>query len=157
VSPHVIDVQHAKLGSLAVPSAEVIEFDGLPGFPQARRFACVDHGSSGPVAWLVSLDELDLALPVSDLRNLRADVAEVLSTEELARVGARDPEEVEVLAIVNMRHSPPKVLLEAPLIIHRDSRRGVQLVRDEPVPLRPAGDDADALGPFPQIESKPQT
>lgn len=157
MSAPVIDIQHAKLGPLAVPRSDVIEFDGLPGFPRARRFACVDHEASGPMAWLASLDELDLALPVSDLRRVRADVAELLTSEELACVGARDPDEVEVLAIVNMRHSPPRALLDAPLLIHRESRRGVQLVRDEPVSLEVAGKSREAPARPAQIESNPQT
>ena len=141
MSAQTLEIQHARLGNLSIPGAELIHFDGLPGFPDARRFALVEHDKDGAFAWLACCDDLELALPVVSMRAIRPDLCAALSDEALATVGAGTADEVEVLAIVNLRLTPPRVNESAPVLIHIESRRGSQVLVGDPV----------------QIESKPQT
>jgi hypothetical protein len=46
---------------------------------------------------------------------------------------------------VNMRHTPPRPNLEAPLLIDRTTRRGVQLIRESPIELVPPKTDSDRV------------
>ena len=126
-----LEVDHEKLGALRVPEDEILRFDGIPGFPDARRFALVVHDRDEQVAWLACFDDPKLALPVVDLRELRADACDDLTREELDAVSAEDASCVDLLGIVNMRYSPPRVNHEAPLLIHSGTRQGVQLIREQ--------------------------
>ena len=133
--PGCTEIDHRKLGPLKVPVDEILHFDGIPGFPEARRFALVTHDRGDQVAWLACLDDPELALPVLDLRRLRADVCQQLGREDLEVVAAEDAGCVELLGIVNMRYSPPRLNLEAPLVIHSDTRRGAQLILERPLEI----------------------
>jgi len=138
-----VEFVHEKLGALAVSEGDVLHFDGIPGFPDAKRFALVAHDRGEDVLWLASLDDPMLALPVVDLRSIRGDVGARLSSRELAAVGAQDEGSVELLGIFNMRHSPPRLLVDAPIVFHRETRRAAQLVRERPI-LEPASDGVEA-------------
>mgnify|MGYP001823057409 CR=1 FL=1 len=149
MSARKLELQHAKLGSLSISSEDIIHFEGLPGFPGARRFALVGHDKGQEFAWLASCDDLELALPVVSMRSLWPELCGALSDDDLASVGAATPEEVEVLAIVNLSEMPPKVNGTAPVLIHLASRRGSQVLIDPATSFC----EPDVA----QIESKPQT
>ncbi|MEM7409213.1 MAG: flagellar assembly protein FliW [Myxococcota bacterium] len=152
-----ISIAHRRAGDLRVAKRDVLCFDGIPGFPEARRWALVAHDVPSVFSWLVSLDDPNLALPVVDARALFSGYAPKLSRSVLDAVGAGDAEEVVVLAIANLRHQPAVVNLSAPLLVHAGTRRGVQAILEEELPVAaPVPDGAPSPGDAAQIESKPQ-
>jgi flagellar assembly factor FliW len=171
-----ITIEHERLGAIEVPEADVIHFDGLPGFPEARRFALLRHDDRSPFAWLASLDDAALAFAVVDPFELFPDYGPALGAAQLAEVGATAFPEVCLLAIANLGGGSALVNLAAPLLVHAATRRAVQLVlADERWPVRaaipnpapdappaaadrrPARTKAPSAFALAQTESNPQT
>lgn len=165
-----IRVDHARVGSIDIAAEEALSFDGLPGFPEAQRFALLRHREGSCFAWLACLDDPGLAFSVVDPLDLFAGYQPELGPEDLALVGAKAPGEVCLLAIANLSGPRASANLAAPLLVHATTRRGAQLtLADERWPLRaelphlrrlkPArsGTALRALRTLNQTESNPQT
>ncbi len=161
-----MEIEHGRVGTLRVAAADLIHFDGIPGFPDARRFALVGDDRTPRFAWLACVDDLSLALPVTALRDSAPEHYARLGPPQLASVAARDLEQVEVFAVVNLRRRPPTLQVDAPLLVNVGTRRGAQvLLPPAPAEARElvAAVEAPELEPpapsppRPQIESKPQT
>jgi len=145
-----ICVEHLRLGRIELPEAEVLRFDGVPGFPEARRFALLRHDAGSAFAWLACLDDPALAFAVVDPLELFPDYAPALGAAELAGVDAAGPGEVCLLAIANLSGGKALVNLAAPLVVNAASRRGAQVVlADERWPVRAA------IAPSPVLRAEP--
>jgi flagellar assembly factor FliW len=143
-------VEHQRFGPIEVGAGEVIRFEGLPGFPEAERFALLRHDRDSAFLWLVSLDVLDLAFAVADPRHFFPDYQPALSPDQLASVDASRPEELELFAIATVREEAVTLNLTAPLLVNARAARGTQVVlADEAYSTR-------TPLPMPQMESKPQ-
>lgn len=127
----------SRFGTLEVDESAVIEFpSGLIGLP-GRRWALVPAGEQSPFRWLHSLEQEDLALPVTDPWQFFADYAVELSDADTGRVGSDDPDAVEVLVTVRAAPDPGdfSANLRAPILIH--GGRGHQLINEaSDAPLR---------------------
>ena len=160
-----LDWVHRRVGPIRLPSADLVHFDGLPGFPDARRFALLRHDerdvSEQPFSWLACVDDLDLAFAVTDPRLFLPEYAPRLPEAALQGLGPAGPNEILVLAIANLAGDPVRLNLTAPLVVNLATRRGTQVILEdgqlslgEPIRV-PA--DARGFGRGPaQIESKPQ-
>jgi flagellar assembly factor FliW len=145
-------VEHERFGPIEVGTDEVLRFEGIPGFPEAERFALLRHDRDSAFLWMVSLDVCDLAFAVADPRQFFPDYRPVFTPDQLASVEASRPEEIELFAIATIREASVTLNLTAPVLVNARTARGTQVV---------LADGAYATQtPLPtlsQIESKPQT
>jgi flagellar assembly factor FliW len=123
-----ICVDHGRVGRIELREADVIHFDGLPGFPEARRFALLRHDERSFFAWLACLDDPGLAFTVVDPLELFIDYAPALGAEHLVLVGAKEPGEACLLAIANLSRGGAFVNLAAPLLVNVRTRQAAQVV-----------------------------
>jgi flagellar assembly factor FliW len=112
---------------------------GLPGFPDAHRFALVAWGEGSPFSILTCLDgetpEFLVAPPVAFFPDYEVEIDD----ETADRVGLTDAEDALLLVIVNVADGAPEATanLRAPIVVNRHSRRAVQAVLDdEGLPVR---------------------
>ncbi|MGI9591019.1 MAG: flagellar assembly protein FliW [Myxococcota bacterium] len=124
-----VEVAHRRVGDIRLPESAVIRFAGLPGFPEARRFALFQHDQDSPFSWLACLDDPDLAFVVTDPRLFFPDYAPGIPSRALEALGADGA--CELLSIANLRGERPCLNLAAPLVVDATSRRGVQVVLEE--------------------------
>jgi flagellar assembly factor FliW len=135
---HHIQFQSRRFGTVSVRSNTVITFPhGLVGMSELTRFALLE--GSGPLQWLQSLDDPDATFVVMPMDQV-VDGAIDPSGNDLKRVGADgDLSALLILVLVTVpQESPgePTVNLMAPLLIHPDTRFGVQAILSEQFPLR---------------------
>ena len=62
----VVTIESRRVGRVDVSEGDLIYFDGLPGFPKAKRFVVMEHVAASSFFWLVSLDDADLAFVVAN-------------------------------------------------------------------------------------------
>ncbi len=123
-------LRSTRFGTIEVEDSALLEFPaGLIGLP-GRRWALIAAGPDSPFQWLHSLDEEDLALPVTSPWTFFPDYAVELSDADTERVGGEDPAAVEVLVTVraSAELSEFSANLRAPIVIHEG--RGFQVINE---------------------------
>ncbi len=144
-----VAVASRRFGSFEVPLERVITLEGgLLGFPGARRHALLDHRPGSPFKWLLCIDEPELGFAVADPRDFVPGWEAPL--ERAAAVLGCAPHDVAAFVLVTIPPAPTEIHLNllAPVVVDLRTRRGCQLVLDDPaldpahrVPLvRPGGD-----------------
>jgi flagellar assembly factor FliW len=139
-------LRSTRFGTIEVDESAVIEFPaGLIGLP-GTRWALVGAGPGSPFRWLHSLEQEDLALPVTDPWNFFPDYAVELSDADTERVGGDDPDAVEVMVTVRATAelSEFSANLRAPIVVREG--RGFQVINEAPdAPMRaPLGLEGNA-------------
>ncbi|MDR0858013.1 MAG: flagellar assembly protein FliW, partial [Oscillospiraceae bacterium] len=60
-------IDTVRFGQVEIDPSKIWEFtEGLPGLEDERRFVLLEFEESKPVAWLQSVDDVDVCLPVTD-------------------------------------------------------------------------------------------
>ncbi len=120
-----------QFGGMAVRPDEIIHFDqGIMPFTEAKRFVLVRHEDIAPFAWLVAVDESELAFVVGRPEDLLGSGVMELTPEEVAQVHLVNPEDCLTLLIVVVGQYPTEstVNLLAPLLINPLLGLGKQIV-----------------------------
>lgn len=123
-------------GEQALP---VIEFPSpIPGFPRHRRFVLVRMADDGLLFTLRSVDTDGPRLLVVPPTPFFPDYAPEIGEQAVEQLGTVDPADLLVLLVVTVPDevADATVNLLAPVIVDRVTRRAVQVVLDEDLPIR---------------------
>ena len=135
-----------RFGQLAIDGDAVIEFPaGLIGLGGAR-YALVATDAEAPFAWLHSVDDPEIALPVTNPWLHFADYAVELSDADAERIGTDDPSQIDVWVTVRAASELQgfSANLRAPILVWNG--RGHQVINETP--------DAPVRAPlFPEAEA----
>jgi flagellar assembly factor FliW len=121
-----------RVGKIEVRESEVMTFEPLPGFPNRTRFVLMEHAEASEMAWLVSIEDPDLAFVVATPWSFFPNYDAPIDREHLAALGIEKREEVELLSIVTLSGKSIFLNLAAPLLINVTTRKGIQVVGDDP-------------------------
>ncbi len=103
---------------MEVDEDSVIAFpSGLIGL-DGTRYALITTDDESPFRWLQSLEDPDLALPVTNPFVFFGDYAVQLSDSDSERVGTDDPDAVDVWVTVRAAGDEVSVNLKAPIVVH---------------------------------------
>jgi flagellar assembly factor FliW len=139
----------SRFGPLKVDASAVIEFPaGLIGLG-GQRYALIATDADAPFAWLHSVDDPRVALPVTNPWLHFTDYSVDLSDADSARVGADNPAQVDVWVTVRAGAEPSDFScnLRAPIVVWKG--RGHQVINEAPdapvrAPLFPEAGTAQA-------------
>jgi flagellar assembly factor FliW len=109
----------------------VIEFVApMPGFPEARRFLLVRLDEAGLLFALTSIDSPGLRFLVLPPMPYFPDYAPEVEDDTLAALGVSVVEDLLILLLVTTGDTMDDVTvnLMAPIVLHQDTRKAVQLV-----------------------------
>lgn len=125
-------VRSDLLGEFTIHPNSTIEFpQGLLGLPEYRRFALVRAGSD-TVYWMQSLDQSALLFLLVDPFTHFNDYSIEIPPQDVFDLGATNPSDVVVLAIVTLpvpgNTEPPTANLQGPVAINLRLGRGKQVV-----------------------------
>ena len=125
-------VKSTRFGDFLIEAESIIELpSGLIGFPKHKRFVMIDH--KPPFSWLHSVDDPDLAFVVvdgfefGDKYNLKPPYGD-------SDIDLQQDDEYAILVIVTVRPDPQFTTanLKAPLFVNVRTRKGVQIIFDDP-------------------------
>jgi flagellar assembly factor FliW len=129
--------ESTRFGTVEIDEEAVIEFPaGLIGLGGAR-YALISADPEAPFAWLHSVEEPDVALPVTDPWRHFGDYAVELSDADTARIGASDADGPAVWVTVRAASelSGFSCNLRAPIVIWNGC--GHQVINEAPdAPVR---------------------
>ena len=123
-------LKSTRFGDVELADDAIVEFpNGLIGL-RGTRYALVPHGDDGTFVWLHSMEDPELALPLTRPWNFFADYEVELSDSEAERIGVSDPSQADVYVTVRATGAAAdfSVNLRAPIVIARG--RGYQVIND---------------------------
>ena len=130
-------LKSTRFGEVELADDAVVEFpNGLIGL-RGTRYALVPHGDDGTFVWLHSMEDPDLALPLTRPWSFFPSYEVELSDSEAERIGVSDPAEAEVWVTVRAAEEAENFSanLRAPIIIA--GGRGFQVINEaDDAPVR---------------------
>lgn len=126
-----MQLETLQFGAIEVTDDQIITFPkGLLGFEGLHRYVIVDREDCRPFRWLQSVDSGDLALVVIDPHTFFPDYTVSVHAREVADIGARNPEDVEIMVVATIPKEMEKmsVNLQGPILINRMDMQAKQLV-----------------------------
>jgi flagellar assembly factor FliW len=132
-----VTLQSTRFGELEVPAEAVVDFPtGLIGLG-GRKFALLARTEESAFAWLHSVDDPDLAVPVTNPWRFFGDYEVELSDEEAERIGITDADNTAVYVTVRAATALEDFCanLRAPILIN--GGLGHQVINQSPqAPVR---------------------
>jgi flagellar assembly factor FliW len=131
-----VTLQSSRFGDLQIPEEAVLDFpSGLIGLG-GRRFALLARSDESAFVWLHSMDDPNLAIPVTNPWRFFDDYAVELDDAEAQRIGVTDPAEASVY--VTVRSAPALddfcANLQAPiLVVGNEGHQVINQAPDSPV------------------------
>lgn len=122
-------------GEVDIADEKIVYFpDGILGFEELKRYTLIfdvkKNGEKAKIAWLQSVDEPELALPVINPFEVKQDYDPIIPNQLLKKLGNVTPENVVVLLIVTVPTDISKTTanLKAPIIMNSDTCKGAQII-----------------------------
>ena len=125
-------IESSRFGQVEIDSERVVEFpDGLIGLG-GSRYALLAAEPDSPFLWLQSLEDPELALPVTDPHQFFPSFAVQLDDEEAERLGLSDTTAVAVYVTVRAAEELEDFTanLKAPILVWSGS--GHQVINQTP-------------------------
>jgi len=124
-------LQTRTFGEIEINDSEIITFkEGLPGFPDDRRFVLLAEDDS-PICFLQSADDGDTSFVLVDMTELAGNSYDPLVDESaLAAFGDYNPADLLIYNICTLHGDLQKstVNLKAPVVIDSAKKIGRQIV-----------------------------
>ncbi|HEX4338170.1 MAG TPA: flagellar assembly protein FliW [Polyangiaceae bacterium] len=130
---------------------KVIQFPfGLIGFAEEKEFVLLEREQSPRIAWLQSVHNPDLALPVVSGHELGEDYPDVPLAEAVYadRIGPMSDETALMLVLTCQHGLAPTINMMSPIVVDAKTRTGAQLILQgtrfasrEVLTLRPYADE----------------
>lgn len=121
---------HSRFGEIEYTPEHLIHFpEGLIGFENLHDFIVVPNRKEGPLFWIQSVEDSEIAFIVTDPLNFFLDYKLVPETKELKKLAIQSPEDCHALSIVTV--SPAKEVtfnLAAPVLFSPKSNRAIQVI-----------------------------
>jgi flagellar assembly factor FliW len=131
-----ITLESTRFGSLEIPHDAVVEFpNGLIGLG-GRRYALLARAEDATFVWLHSMEDPDLALPLTNPWRFFNSYEVELADDEADRIGIDDDEETAVYVTVRAAESLEdfSANLRAPILIaHGQGHQVINQAPDAPV------------------------
>ncbi len=131
-------VKTKHFGEIDLDEDKVITFeDGIIGFEDCRRYTILynsEERNGSTISWLQSLDVPELALPVISPLSVMTDYNPVVEDDVLQPIGELTEENIIILLTLSVPSDITKmtVNLKAPLVINADTRKGCQIIAENP-------------------------
>ncbi|MBQ3456834.1 MAG: flagellar assembly protein FliW [Synergistaceae bacterium] len=133
-------INTGRFGEVSYSQEEVLFFPrGIPAFETNHSWILVGNDDSA-VKWLQSLDDGELALPVTSPDAIQPDYNARIPDDELTLIGGKSLTDLALLIVVSIPEAAPWNMtanLRAPIVINIKTRKAVQVIAlNEEYPIR---------------------
>ncbi|MBL7048038.1 MAG: flagellar assembly protein FliW [Nitrospira sp.] len=127
-----ISFETTRFGRLETTVDKLIHFpDGLIGFPEATRFILMDYKDTS-LKWLQSVDQADIAFIVMTPFEIFPDYSFKFDAALKDFLETQEIDDVVTLTMLRVDGENVTANLQGPLLINSLSKKGLQLVNDDP-------------------------
>ena len=135
-----MEIKTRIFGDVTISDDKMISFpNGIVGFPDLKDFALIhdeEQGDQAGIRWMQSVQETNFAMPVINPLVVKEDYDPLVDDELLAVIGKGENILVLTTITVPTDLSKMSVNLKAPFVINVDTRKAVQVVLEDDLPVK---------------------
>ena len=135
-----MEIKTRIFGDVTISDEKMINFpNGIVGFPDLKDFALIhdeEQGDQAGIRWMQSVQEPNFAMPVINPLVVKEDYDPMVDDELLAVIGKGENILVLTTITVPTDLSKMSVNLKAPFVINVDTRKAVQVVLEDDLPVK---------------------
>ena len=129
-----------RFGEVSYSQEELLFFPrGIPAFETNHSWILIGSDESA-IKWLQSVDDGELALPVTSPDAIQPDYNARIPDDELTLIGGKSLADLALLIVVSIPEAAPWNMtanLRAPIVINLKTRKAVQVIAlNEEYPIR---------------------
>ena len=127
-----IKLNTAKFGEIEIDKSSIFNFvSPIIGFKDLKQYAIIDYKPDSPFKWLQSIEDSELAFPITLCSFFGIDYQFDIPDEEAELLEIETADDVFVCNIANIPSSNPQgatVNMLAPIIINLKNKKAMQLI-----------------------------
>ena len=127
-----IIINTAKFGELSVDKNNIFEFvSPIIGFNGLKKYTIVDYKPDSPFKWLQSMEDMELAFPVTLCSFFGIDYKFDIPDDEAEKLEIENADDVFVCNIANIPSSNPQgatINMLAPVVINLQNKKAMQVI-----------------------------
>ncbi len=129
-------VQTTRFGQIDAQQEQVLVFpQGLIGFEACRHWLIVPDPHNNDVAWLQSLSQMQVALPMVSPRKFAPEYRVTIPGRQLSLLNLRSSDRVYVMAVVSKSGKTLTANLRSPVVINLTKCIACQVITSDAQPL----------------------
>ena len=119
-----------RFGEVEYDPSKLLHFPaGLIGFPNLRNFIVMPNKKQGPLFWIQSVDDPDIAFVLTDPTNFFLEYKVIPEESEKNHLQIENEKECYVLSVVTVPQDRKITLnLAAPILFSPKSNRAIQVI-----------------------------
>lgn len=134
-------INTTRFGEVEVDNSLLFNFvSPIIGYNDKKQYTLIDYRPDSPFKWLQSMEDMDLAFPVTLCSYFNIDYQFELSDEDAQTLGVKEANEILALNIVTIPQINPQgatINLLAPIIINTTNNNAMQVIlKDSKFPVR---------------------
>ena len=127
-----IKINSTKFGELEIDKKNIFNFvSPIIGFSDLVQYTIIDYKSDSPFKWLQSIEEADLAFPVTLCSFFGIDYQFDIPDEEAQKLEIENADDVFVFNIANIPSENPQgatINMLAPLVVNLANKKAMQII-----------------------------
>ena len=127
-----ITINTTKFGEIEVNKDSIFNFvTPIIGFKELKEYTLVDYKPESPFKWLQSMEDMDLAFPITLCSFFGIDYQFDIPDEEAQRLEIECADDVFVCNIANIPQNNPQgatINMVAPIVANISNKKAMQLV-----------------------------
>jgi len=125
---------NTRFGQVEYDPDNLLHFPaGMIGFPQLNKFIVMPNKKEGPLFWIQSVDDTDIAFVLTDPSNFFLDYIVVPDESERKTLEISQEDQCFILAVVTVPPDQNITLnLSAPILFAPKTNRAIQVILDDP-------------------------
>lgn len=127
-----LTIETKKFGKVEVNPNAVFDFVmPIIGFNDLKKYTIIDYKQDSPFKWLQSMEDMDLAFPITLCSFFNIDYQFDIPDEEADKLEIKNVDDIFVCNIANIPMSNPQgatINMLAPIVINLSNKKAMQLV-----------------------------
>lgn len=127
-----MNIKTTKFGEISIDENLIFDFkEPIIGYDNLKQYVLVEHSDNSAFKWLQSIEDPDLAFPVTSPAFFDIDYQFEIPTEKAEKIDLNSVESLISLNIVTIPSTNPRkatINLLAPIIINAANKKGMQII-----------------------------
>ena len=127
-----LKIKTGKFGEIEIDKSVIFDFvSPIIGFKDLKQYAIVDYKPDSPFKWLQSIEDMDLAFPITLCSFFGINYQFDIPDEEAQLLEIESADDVFVCNIANIPSSNPQgatINMLAPIIVNLKNKKAMQII-----------------------------